>query len=153
MYSWWCNQLETFFVLPALVRAIHWSLMGSSHKGQWLGALMFSLICAWTNGWANNRDAADLRCHHAHYDVTVMCNVTWMFKSFTSLKNYTWLHHVNHVNHKTVSCSSDTVAQLWSAIIPVWAFMWRYGGIYLCTALLLISPYQLKLFGKDKEIQ
>ena len=36
----------------------------------WHGALMFSLICAWTNGCANHRD------HHAHYDVTVMikCN-------------------------------------------------------------------------------
>ena len=25
-------------------------------KGQWRGALMFSLICAWINGWVNNRD-------------------------------------------------------------------------------------------------
>ena len=32
----------------------------------------FSLICAWTNGWANNGDASDLRCHHAHNDVSVM---------------------------------------------------------------------------------
>ena len=34
-------------------------------------ALMLSLICAWTNGWAKNRDAGDLRHHGAHYDVTV----------------------------------------------------------------------------------
>ena len=40
------------------------------HKGQWRGALMFSLIYAWTNGWANNRYAGDLRGHHVHYDVT-----------------------------------------------------------------------------------
>ena len=33
---------------------------------------MFSLIRAWTNGWANNRDAEDLRRHRAHYDVTVV---------------------------------------------------------------------------------
>ena len=33
---------------------------------------MFSLICAWTKGWANNRDADDLRCPCARYDVTVM---------------------------------------------------------------------------------
>ena len=33
---------------------------------------MFSLICAWTNGWVNNRDTGDLRRHHAHYGVTVM---------------------------------------------------------------------------------
>ena len=27
---------------------------------------------AWTNVWANNREAGDLRCHRAHYDLTVM---------------------------------------------------------------------------------
>ena len=42
-------------------------------KGQWRGALMFSLICAWTKGFANNQDTSDLRCHRAHYDVTVIC--------------------------------------------------------------------------------
>ena len=34
--------------------------------------LMFSLICARINGWGNIREAGDLRCHHAHYDVIVM---------------------------------------------------------------------------------
>ena len=29
---------------------------------------MFSLICAWTNSWANNVDAGDLRRQRAHYD-------------------------------------------------------------------------------------
>ena len=38
-----------------------------------LWALMVSLICAWTNGWTNYRDAGDLRRHRAHHDVTVMC--------------------------------------------------------------------------------
>ena len=33
---------------------------------------MFTLICARINGWANNREAGDLRRHRAHYDVTVM---------------------------------------------------------------------------------
>ena len=37
---------------------------------------MFSVICAWINDWANNREAADLRRHRAHYDVTVMCDRT-----------------------------------------------------------------------------
>ena len=31
-----------------------------------------SFIYVWINGWVNNRDAGDLRRHHAHYDVTVM---------------------------------------------------------------------------------
>ena len=33
---------------------------------------MFSLICSWTNGRANDRDADDLRRHSVHYDITVM---------------------------------------------------------------------------------
>ena len=45
------------------------------HKGQWRGALMFSLTCAWINDWVNNREAGDLRRYHAHYDVIVMFRV------------------------------------------------------------------------------
>ena len=34
--------------------------------------LMFSLICAWINGWVTNGEAGNLRRHRAHYDVTVI---------------------------------------------------------------------------------
>ena len=54
------------------VRGIHRSPVNSQHKSQWRGALMFSLIYVWINGWVNNREAGDLRRHHAHYDVIVM---------------------------------------------------------------------------------
>ena len=54
------------------VRGIHRSPVNSPHKGQWRGALMFSLICIWINGWVNNREAGDLRRNHGHYDVVVM---------------------------------------------------------------------------------
>ena len=59
---------------------IHRTPVICSHKGQWHRALIFSLSCA--NGCANNWDAGDLRCHHAHYDVTVMygschCSLPW----------------------------------------------------------------------------
>ena len=54
------------------VWGIHRSPVNSPHKGQWRGALMFSLICVWINGWVNNRKAGDLRRHHAHYDVIIM---------------------------------------------------------------------------------
>ena len=33
------------------VRGIRRSPVNSPHKGQWRGALVFSLICAWINGW------------------------------------------------------------------------------------------------------
>ena len=51
------------------LRGIYRSPEDSPHKGQWRRGLMFSLICVWTNGWANNRDAGDYDvtyCHGAH---------------------------------------------------------------------------------------
>ena len=57
------------------MRGIHQSPVNSPHKGQWRGALMFSLICAWINDWVNNREAGDLRRHHAHYDVIVVLSL------------------------------------------------------------------------------
>ena len=56
-------------------RGIHRSPVNSPHKGQWRGALMFSLICAWINAWVNNREAGDLRRNRAHYDVSVIVSV------------------------------------------------------------------------------
>ena len=47
-----------------------------TQKGQWRGAFMFSLICAWIKGWVNNREAGDWRRHRAHYDVIVMLHWT-----------------------------------------------------------------------------
>ena len=44
-----------------------------SHKGQWRGAFMFSLICTRINCWVNNRKAGYLRRHRAHCDVIVIC--------------------------------------------------------------------------------
>ena len=55
-----------------LVRGIRRSPVKSPHNGRWCGALMFSLICAWINGWVNNREADDLTCYNPHCNVTVM---------------------------------------------------------------------------------
>ena len=60
--TWWRHQMETFSALP----------VDSPHNGQWRRASMFSLICAWTNGWANNRGAVGFRHHRAYFDTTVM---------------------------------------------------------------------------------
>ena len=64
--------METFSGLLAICAGIHRSPVNSPHKGQWRGALMLSLICAWINDWVNNREAGDLERRRAHYDVTVM---------------------------------------------------------------------------------
>ena len=54
------------------VRGIHRSPVNSPHKSQWRGALIFSLICDWINGWVKKREAGGWRRHRAHYDVVVM---------------------------------------------------------------------------------
>ena len=79
MIPWWRNQMETFSALLAICAGnspvpgeFPASPVNSPHKGQWRGALMFSLICVWINGWVNNRDAGDLRRYRAHYVVIVM---------------------------------------------------------------------------------
>ena len=54
------------------VRGIYRSPVKSPHNGQWRGDLIFSLGCAWINGWIKNREAGDLRRHRAHYDVILM---------------------------------------------------------------------------------
>ena len=60
----------------SFVPGIHRSPVNSPHKGQWRGALIFSLIGAWANGWANNQEPGDFRRHRAPYDVIVMINVS-----------------------------------------------------------------------------
>ena len=64
--------MGTFSALLALCAGKSPVTADFPHKGQWRGVLMFSLICAWINGWVNNRKAGDLKRHRAHYDVTTM---------------------------------------------------------------------------------
>ena len=64
--------METFSGLLAICAG------SSPHKGQWRGALMFSLIGVWINGWVNNHEAGDLRRNRAHYDAIVMVLALWL---------------------------------------------------------------------------
>ena len=71
--TWWSNQMETFSALLAIAEG------NSPVIGEFLPQRpvtwnfeFFSLICAWTNGWVNNRGTCDLRRHPIHYDVAVM---------------------------------------------------------------------------------
>ena len=51
---------------------------------------MFSLSYAWIICWVNNREAGDLRRHHAHSDVTVMFAVLLAWDSYWKKSNC-WL--------------------------------------------------------------
>ena len=70
--SWWCHHMETVSALLALCAGNSLVTGEFPHKGQWCRAPMFSLICTWINSWVNNGEAGDLRCHNAHYEITVM---------------------------------------------------------------------------------
>ena len=81
---WWRHQMEAFSALLALCAG---NSQVTGNKGQGCGALMFSLIPAWTNRWINNRYTGDLRRHRAHYDVTVMRSLlfTQVFTSYSAM--------------------------------------------------------------------
>ena len=70
VYGIW--RLLTINRTNAVARGIHRWPVDSPHKGLWHGELIFSLMRLWTNSWAISRDAGELRCNGAHFDVTVM---------------------------------------------------------------------------------
>ena len=99
---WWRHQMKTFLPHWPFAQGIHRSPVNSPHKGQWRGALMFSLICIWINGWVNNREAGDLRHYGTHYDVALM---SWGPFSY-------W-----NVSTLTPTCISDhTSGKVWDKV-------------------------------------
>ena len=95
--QWWHDDVIKWKHFPRnwlFVRGIHRSTVNSQHKGQWRGALMFSLICVWINRWVNNREAGDLRWYRAHYDVIVMEAPNDMGKSIITSLHKTQQAHI-----------------------------------------------------------
>ena len=81
--AWWRLQMETFSASLAICAgnspaSLAISAGNSPVPGEFPSqrpetrSFDFSLICAWINGWVNNRKAGDLRRNRAHYDVSVM---------------------------------------------------------------------------------
>ena len=87
---------------------IHWKHFRVT-KCEWHGALMFSLTCAWTNGWSNNQDAGDLIRHSAHYDVTVMYRAVQQTKECIFEKTV----QSNKNNHRSIKGYFDTTLCRW----------------------------------------
>ena len=91
------------------VWGIHRSPVIFPHKGLWRGAMMFSLICVWINGWVNNRKAGDLRCYRAHYDVTLIGNGVIVWLSQGKKSSYSgygrWIDTKTQQKHKLERCN------------------------------------------------
>ena len=80
-------------------RGIHRSTVNSPNKGQWRGALMFSLICAWINVSVNNREAGDWRRHRAPCDITIMLS------SFVNILHNTCTYNLYNAPCRITSCT------------------------------------------------
>ena len=96
------------------VRGIHRSPVNTPHRGQWRGAVIFSGICAWINGWVNIGETGDLRHHRVNYDVTVM----------DILSRYAWMFICcwhDRLFAKTISHSKND-----SVILCAWIFMGNF---------------------------
>ena len=95
------NQMETFSALLAICAGNSPVPVNSPHKGQWRGAVMFSLICVWINGWVNNREAGDLRRYRTHYDVTIMMQLSGSKLTITlysGVQDIVWTRSVHVIN-------------------------------------------------------
>ena len=93
-FTWWRHQMETFSALLAICAGNSPVTGKFPALCQWGGALMFSLICAWMNGWANNREDGDLRCHRTHYDVIVMSTAVIVWYVHNALPSMQAAKHV-----------------------------------------------------------
>ena len=76
VFSWWSHQMETFSMLLALCVG-NSPVTGEFHSQRPVTRSFdfFSLIYAWRNGRVNNRDAGDLRHHHAYDGFIVMYSI------------------------------------------------------------------------------
>ena len=101
-----------FFLIRNVFSYIMTSSNGNITGPLWRRALMLSLICAWTNGWASTRDTGDLQRHCTHYDVTVM--ISW--DSVIS-----GIYH-NHfiVNEAILRDMNKWITEVYEHIIKIW---------------------------------
>ena len=70
------------------VRGIRRSSVNYPRKDQWREVLMFSLICAWANSWANNGDPGDFR--RQTRSLWRHCNDSKLNKTYYALKQRTF---------------------------------------------------------------
>ena len=111
-----------------------------------------SLIRAWINGWVNNREAADLRCHQAHYDITAMWTIQqslcrepaghqWGFSSQRTSNVELW--YFSWLSAWPCCLKTDKSLVIWDAMPLEWRHCkWRFIGFLTTklTLLFLIDP-------------
>ena len=132
-----------FRVTGPFQRGINRSLVKSPHKGQWRGALMFSLICVSTNSWVNNRSASDLRRHRDYYGIIVMMTFihyssTFIYDAACPIKAGAWM-----MQDTSWVCANSHVDQ--SCINAPWA-----NGHFLTLSLVGCDDRLIGFFERMK---
>ena len=110
---WWRHQMETFSALLAFSVGNSPVPVNSPHKGQWRGALTFSLICVSINGWVNVHEASDFRRYRVHYDVIVM------------IPGPLWWQSTDHrwISSRDQWCESRILENSWYVSIGIWSIL------------------------------
>ena len=135
--SWWRHQMETFSALLAIC-AGNSSVTGKIPCTKASDAELWSfLICAWINGWVNNREAGNLRRLHAHYDVIVMFQVKISINTptkiicMTSPERPWWRRKIFLACFETVTASGSVSGlhnvESPSMVYPQWN-IWYWGS-------------------------
>ena len=107
------------------LRGIQWWPVDSL---QCHGTLMFSLIYAWTNGWANNCDACGLRRHRAHYGDTVITPGKTITASWhENIFRVTGSLWVEYIGHQWIPRKVGIAVLFY--LKYTWTNVWTYSGV------------------------
>ena len=115
----------------------------SPYKGQWRTALIFSLICAWINGWVNDREAGESRRHRDRYDVIVMhrCTHRCTDESWHPVVLFEWR---NLVQYKISGSLKTGVTLQWTyPTCGQHCICWWHGTVrYQASSCTAMIPYR-----------
>ena len=126
------------------MRVFHRSPVAPPHKGQWRGALMFPLMCAWTNGWAKNRDASNSRSHRAHYNVIVKC-FRCLNRQLLRSNTKFWLHMLVEFSQISITEIQIPVAGILEMLRGKWpCFLKHYKESWICIGNMGVQIYVFK---------
>ena len=124
-------------------------------KGQWRGALMFSLICAWTSNWANNQNAGDLKHYCVHYGVTLVyyqlaCTSTRPMKYLEQGMLFTILHLgqgmlLSMWKDITLSQTGISVRCLFSSTALATHWNWLFGEVIMVFETKALEKWKLAM--------
>ena len=138
LYSYDVIKWKRFPRYWPFVWGIHMSSVNSPHRGQWRGALMFSLLCAWINAWENNREAGDLRGNRAYYDVIMIYIVYVWYKITCSL----WVIHESNLtnNYDTINSIIHTMTISSKSInrfnIIIFFYLFLGNAVFACNGIV-----------------